>query len=197
MSPPPCQTSASALVGFVASSSSQSFMPRSSRAASPRKPAKKSARTISSKRGGAGVLCAREAAANTSIFNTSIPNTSVAAKRVTPRLGLVMVAPPRRQGSTVREALVRAIGRTAGIADERPVWENELRPARSAKPGDHVLAEAAHRVQDRSMRQVSIADLAQDVPDAGVAQFGHLLADALGRAVERGGLERVAYAVLV
>src|SRR6266850_244383 len=73
----------------------------------------------------------------------------------------------------------------------------DFRHTPSAKLRDHVLAEAAHRLHDRGLRQIAVAHLAQHVVNARVAEFGDLLGDVAGRAAQRGRLERVAYAVLV
>jgi hypothetical protein len=107
---------------LVASSSSQRFMPLSSLTASPRNPAKKSARTISSKRGdGSGVFWARGEPAK-----SAIPETSKTASTVALRLGLIMVVPPRDPGSTGAGLSSSPIGRTARIRDEGRACGSQL-----------------------------------------------------------------------
>src|SRR5206468_5637710 len=62
---------------------------------------------------------------------------------------------------------------------------------RSAKPQNYRLAEAAHRVDDRRVRHVAVAHLAEDVLDAGVAERRQPLRHTLRRAAQGRALERV------
>src|SRR5262245_2470967 len=94
--------------------------------------------------------------------------------------------PPR---STCRSASSTG---ASGPASTRPATVSVANP--SIVEGRHDLfAEAAHGGEVLRVVHGAKTGLAEQVPHADVAQLGHLLAHALGRAVERAGLEGKGY----
>src|SRR5262245_5369097 len=104
--------------------------------------------------------------------------------------GPTRARPKARPRAWVYWILMRSLPSGAPAAPPAP-------EARSAEPRNHLLTEAAHRLDDRRVRHVAVAHLTEHVLDAGIPERREPLRHSLGRAAEGRALERVAHAVLI
>src|SRR5262249_41235849 len=104
--------------------------------------------------------------------------------------GPTRARPKARPRAWVYWILMRSLPSGAPAAPPAP-------EARSAEPRNHLLTEAAHRLDDGCVRHVAVAHLTEHVLDAGIPERREPLGHALRRAAEGRALERVAHARLV